>query len=273
MASPNSPYFGDNPTPRYLQLAQLMRQRIARGQWPQGHRLPSLDELVQEFGVARVTVRQAVDMLARDGLLAFVPRYVLWTDGAVKRRWLALPAGTTIDTSDPAHWQLPVGATLVKEFASPDGVRLETRLIERVAATGDPQVDYWMGAFVWDDDDADARFVPDGARDVRGTAHNVPTVKNCFTCHDGDAGRVLGFSAVQLPEVPPEVLSDPPLHSFVPPGDAVASAALGYLHANCAHCHNPQGSARPDTDMNTRLAFDDRIAPGPPRGAPACRAC
>ncbi|MCA0326586.1 MAG: GntR family transcriptional regulator [Proteobacteria bacterium] len=56
--------------PRYVQVADVLRQRIARGLWPQGHRLPSLDELGGEFGVARVTVRQAVELLAREGLLA-----------------------------------------------------------------------------------------------------------------------------------------------------------------------------------------------------------
>lgn len=54
----------------YLQLADLMRARIERGQWPQGHRLPSLEALMDEFRVARVTVRQAIDLLARDGLLS-----------------------------------------------------------------------------------------------------------------------------------------------------------------------------------------------------------
>lgn len=54
----------------YSQLADLMRTRIERGQWPRDHRLPSLEQLMQEFGVARVTVRQAVDLLARQGLLS-----------------------------------------------------------------------------------------------------------------------------------------------------------------------------------------------------------
>jgi GntR family transcriptional regulator len=62
--------FGDSPIPRYAQLADLFRQRIARGTWNAGTRLPSLDELTKEFGVARVTVRQAVDLLERDGLLS-----------------------------------------------------------------------------------------------------------------------------------------------------------------------------------------------------------
>src|SRR4051812_5569023 len=62
--------FLESAVPRYLQLADLMRQRIARGTWPHGHRLPSLELLMAEFGVARVTVRQAVDRLAREGLLS-----------------------------------------------------------------------------------------------------------------------------------------------------------------------------------------------------------
>lgn len=62
--------FSESPVPRYLQLADLMRQRIARGTWPREHRLPSLEELTAEFGVARVTVRQAIDLLAREGLVS-----------------------------------------------------------------------------------------------------------------------------------------------------------------------------------------------------------
>lgn len=56
--------------PRYLQIADLMRQRIARGLWPLGDKLPSLEALVEEFGVARLTVRQAMDLLAREGLVS-----------------------------------------------------------------------------------------------------------------------------------------------------------------------------------------------------------
>jgi GntR family transcriptional regulator len=48
----------------------LIRQRIARGEWPEKHRLPTLEALAAEFGVARVTVRQAIDVLAREGLVS-----------------------------------------------------------------------------------------------------------------------------------------------------------------------------------------------------------
>jgi len=63
-------HFSDSPIPRYLQVADVMRRRIARGTWPQGHRLPSLELLKDEFGVARVTMRQAMELLTRDGLVS-----------------------------------------------------------------------------------------------------------------------------------------------------------------------------------------------------------
>ena len=56
--------------PLYVQLAELFRQRIGKGVWKQGEKLPSLEQLTAEFEVARVTVRQAVEQLSRDGLVS-----------------------------------------------------------------------------------------------------------------------------------------------------------------------------------------------------------
>ena len=56
--------------PLYVQLADLFRQRIVKGMWREGEKLPSLEKLVAEFEVARVTVRQAIERLARDGLVS-----------------------------------------------------------------------------------------------------------------------------------------------------------------------------------------------------------
>ena len=58
------------PIPRYLQIADLIRQGIGRGRWRPGERLPTLETLIAEFGVARATVRQAIDTLAREGLVS-----------------------------------------------------------------------------------------------------------------------------------------------------------------------------------------------------------
>lgn len=49
-------------------IAELRRQ-IATGQWPVGSRIPTEPALVQELGVARNTVREAIRALAHNGLL------------------------------------------------------------------------------------------------------------------------------------------------------------------------------------------------------------
>ena len=53
----------------YVQLASLLRHRIASGQWPVGHRMPSVEQMANEFGVARVTVRQAFAILVQEKLV------------------------------------------------------------------------------------------------------------------------------------------------------------------------------------------------------------
>jgi len=58
-----------DPLPLYAQLAALLRQRIVRGEWKEGDRLPAHGELTHEFAVARVTVRQAISILERDGIV------------------------------------------------------------------------------------------------------------------------------------------------------------------------------------------------------------
>lgn len=90
------PIFRDSSIPRNVQLADLFRQRIARGVWPLGHKLPSLEELVREFDVARVTVRQAMTRLAREGIVSPQQgRGTIVTGGAQSDRWFNVQ--TTLD--------------------------------------------------------------------------------------------------------------------------------------------------------------------------------
>ncbi len=71
MDAPRSkPLFERSRLPRYAQLADVLRSRIDRGVWSQGSRLPSIDQLIEEFDLARVTVRQAIELLAREGLVS-----------------------------------------------------------------------------------------------------------------------------------------------------------------------------------------------------------
>ena len=62
--------YGNVPIPRYVQLADLMRHRITKGKWSPGDTLPSIENLMREFEVARVTIRQAIGLLADEGLLS-----------------------------------------------------------------------------------------------------------------------------------------------------------------------------------------------------------
>jgi len=57
------------PTPLYSQVREALRARILDGQYQQHERLPSESELMQGFGVSRVTVRQALNDLAKEGLI------------------------------------------------------------------------------------------------------------------------------------------------------------------------------------------------------------
>jgi GntR family transcriptional regulator len=54
---------------RYIQLATLFRRRIDQGVWRHGEQIPTVDELAVECGVARATIRQALDQLEADGLI------------------------------------------------------------------------------------------------------------------------------------------------------------------------------------------------------------
>lgn len=192
-------------------------------------------------------------------LLAFEPRFPLWSDGATKTRWLSLPPGSSIDATDVDSWRFPVGTRAWKEFAV-DGVPVETRMIEQTGAG-----EWSAVAYRWEGDDGFA--VREGTVDANGSSHDIPSAEQCQACHAGRSSFILGFSAVQLAGadgVNTESLAAS--GSLAPePGQISAPAAdeqaLGYLHANCSHCHNPDrgvgvGGDRcydPDPDLDWTL--------------------
>jgi hypothetical protein len=215
------------------------------------------EELPRYLSAAGLYADLESDALA-PGVSPYRPQFALWSDGAEKRRWIFLPPDGVIDTSDMDDWRFPRGSKLWKEF-SVSGKRVETRLLYK-AGTSD---DDWIAlSYVWNDSQTDAIAAPWGAVDVRGD-HDVPAAGECMACHAGRRGRVLGFSAIQLAEpadAPPNAeepvaldlhalisdrrLSDPPVVPLEVPGNPVERAALGYLHANCSHCHNQDRPAR-----------------------------
>ena len=153
----------------------------------------------------------------------FVPQYPLWSDGAGKRRWIAIPPGTAIDKSRPDAWEFPAGTRLWKEFSA--GRAVETRYIERLADGS-----WRFATYVWNAEGTHATLAPEEGVEVEvagapGGRYAVPSRNDCVACHEGPAVPVLGYSAVQL-------------HGTVAGRTENERRALGYLHGNCGHCHN-----------------------------------
>ncbi len=190
--------------------------------------------------------------------------FPLWSDGAEKRRYIALPDCSTIDSSDMDHWQLPVGARVWKEFIV-DGKKLETRFIKRF---GPNSADFVMVSYEWNDAGNEAFPRPDGVVDASGTTHDIPAQWECSVCHERLPSRLLGFGAVELSHTDPGwnvgSLSaagrlSVPAQNYVVPGDATTRAALGYLHANCGICHNATSEGIPFArTYDLRLSVDEK---------------
>lgn len=58
----------EGPIAPYRQVAAILRQRIESSQYRPGTRLPSIIDLVQEFGIARTTAAKALRLLVQEGL-------------------------------------------------------------------------------------------------------------------------------------------------------------------------------------------------------------
>ena len=215
--------------------------------------------------------------------LPYAPQYPLYTDGAVKSRWIYLPPGQQIDASEPDQWVFPVGTRIFKEFAFA-GRRIETRLMELHS-------DGWLyAAYVWNADETEAPLAPE--RGLAGIVvgpelrHDIPGRFDCLACHAGQKSEVLGFGALQLSPrrdagalhaepVPaggvdlaalverglirglPEVRMAPEI-----PGSPRQRAVLGYLHANCGHCHNSTSPLRGlKLDLSFSVMRDEGLPP------------
>jgi GntR family transcriptional regulator, N-acetylglucosamine utilization regulator len=59
--------------PLYLQIRNLLRERIRLGEWSAEEPMPTEEDLVAHFGVSRTTVRQAMSDLANEGLVVRRP--------------------------------------------------------------------------------------------------------------------------------------------------------------------------------------------------------
>jgi uncharacterized repeat protein (TIGR03806 family) len=202
---------------------------------------------------------------AAGGLIPYDLNAPLWSDGATKRRWLALPDGAKLHVNADGDFGFPSGTVLMKEF-SLAGRRLETRLF-MLHPDG-----VWAGyTYRWADDESDATLLPGGETTAVGSQTWLfPSRDQCLECHTAAAGRALGPELAQLDKdfqygsrVSNELatwehigLFDAPLPSPRPaPLAAVDSSApvvaraRAYLHANCSNCHRPNSTGRGPADF------------------------
>jgi len=150
------------------------------------------------------------------GLIPYVPNTALWSDAAVKSRYLALPNGGLLTPDKqigflPTNsWTFPAGTVFVKNFdlvvnETNSGVplrRLETRLLVR-----DINGAVYGVTYKWRADNSDADLLPGGlnedilvtnATGVRTQTWIYPSPADCLTCHTPVANYVLGVNARQL---------------------------------------------------------------------------
>jgi hypothetical protein len=184
------------------------------------------------------------------GIDTYEPAYHLWSDNSDKTRWIRLPKGEQIDTSDMNQWALPIGTHVWKEFRR-DGAKMETRLYRKV------RDDLWRKAtFKWSKDQKRAERLDSGeVRAVKSGNYEIPPAGLCDDCHDGSPDAMLGFEAVSLglpgadtggltlqKLVDRDLLSDPPAVTQYEIGDdgtGKVADVLGWLHINCGvTCHN-----------------------------------
>ncbi|MBK6809861.1 MAG: hypothetical protein IPG81_13335 [Sandaracinaceae bacterium] len=195
------------------------------------------------------------------GVRPFRPRFQLWSDAAEKERFVFIPENGVIDTSDPDRWVFPVGTVFWKTF-SRGGVRLETRILTKVAA-GEGMDSWTFQTYGWNQTQDDVTLVGvDGLSNVLGTTHDIPSREDCLACHAAATRDVgLGFDAIQLADMnlpltlddlaaAGEMSANITMASAATPGTTVQRNALGYLHANCAHCH---GGSSPQVGLNMQL--------------------
>lgn len=213
------------------------------------------------------------------GLVGYTVNAPLWSDGADKERFLALPDGKSITIGADGDFDFPIGSVLVKHF-SLAGKRIETRLFIR-HDDGD-----WAGySYEWNDEQTDAVLLGGGKqKKVGAQTWAFPSRTECMRCHTKAAGRSLGLELAQLNgdfvyattnRISNQLATLEHIGMFAAPlGKPVEQIAalpdpLGtnapldqraraYLHGNCAMCHRPDGGpARAPMDFRFEKSFAD----------------
>ncbi|MCB9707819.1 MAG: hypothetical protein H6714_03365 [Myxococcales bacterium] len=217
----------------------------------------------------------------------------LWTDGAEKHRYMVIPLEGQVQIDAKGIWQFPVGSLLIKEFGFlfDDSDESSRRVVEtRFMQFTNHGWRYF--SYRWREDGSDAERVKEAqtgnyvitrSGQPSEVAYAFPHEEACTYCHSDASGEVLGPTNLQLngivdyghqraPQietltnagyVDPQTVPDKELLPELPdPHDTrlpVEARARSYLHANCAHCHQPGGWTSPDLrfDLRYTTSFED----------------
>ena len=222
------------------------------------------------------------------GLIPYDLNHPFWSDGADKRRWLALPEDGHIEVGPTGDWTLPVGTVLVKQFER-SGQLLETRLLMRHEDGG------WGGySYVWNAEGTEATLALSGAElSTPEGPWEVPSTGACITCHTPAAGGSLGLETGQLAReitypstgrTADQLLTLDAIGAFDPPlgltsADVepfvsldAADVAEGprvrdYLHVNCSMCHRDGPNGRAEVDLRRTVELAQTGLCDPPKVA------
>ena len=214
-----------------------------------------------------------------DFLIPYAVNAPLWSDGAVKTRWFAVPDRTVIGFSPKGEWSFPAGSIFVKHFSLPvdDNDRTVLRRLETRLLVRDTNGYVYGASYKWRADNSDADLVTNGftegiairtADGTRTQSWFYPGRQDCLTCHTPASGGILGINTRQLNGNLryPAGVTDNQLHTLGHLGlfDAVFSEhkiarysrlanltngavslelrVRSYLDANCSQCHRPGGA-------------------------------
>lgn len=216
------------------------------------------------------------DLVPNDQGISYELASALFTDYAEKKRVIFLPKGKKIVASDHRLPNFPDGTIIAKTFFYPErgtsqeskSILLETRLLINESGQWNAATYQWNStqdeAFLLADSAAVPVLFLDGKSVKRQTNYIIPSRTDCIACHrQGDRILPIGpkirnlnrvvlrdrdtiqqleyLKARGIIDIPPLRLGSLPSYDDL--NQSTAHRARAYLEVNCAHCHNPMGTA------------------------------
>jgi len=176
-------------------------------------RIPDPAEKLSDLGV----FEDLETLTIHDAFIPYTLNSPLWSDGALKKRWLFVPTDGDRDQEDEQivfkerdEWSFPEGSVFVKHFElntdrTDPGVmrRLETRFF----IIGDNNQAYGL-TYKWNDDGTEAFLQSSGSKETIDITEgdliideqiwDYPSRSNCMSCHNSQAKFVLGLNTHQI---------------------------------------------------------------------------